>query len=71
MAVMGQQGDTKITWDKSKPTEVDAARVHFEILMSRKYKAFNVTAKDQPGEPMTEFDPDAERVIFVPQMRGG
>jgi hypothetical protein len=78
MAVMGEVGDSKHIWDKTKPAEVDAARVMFTTLTKKVsaggpgYNAFRVTGKDgAQGEQMTDFDPNAERIIFVPAMQGG
>ena len=72
MAVMGEPGDTKHIWDKRKEEEVEAARTLFKALTKKGYRAFHVTGKDgEKGEQMNEFDPNAERVILVPQMAGG
>lgn len=71
-AVMGQAGDTKHIWDKNKPDEVEAMRAMYDTLTKKGYRAFQVTGKDgEKGEQMTAFDPNAERVIFVPQLVGG
>ena len=72
MAVMGEPGDTKHIWDKRKEDEVEAARTLYKTLTKKGYRAFHVTGKDgEKGEQMTEFDKDADRMIFVPQMQGG
>lgn len=73
MAVMGQSGDTKLTWDPHEPAEVDAARAQFNTLVrDKKYAAFRMGARDGvQGEQVREFDPNAERIIFVPPMKGG
>ena len=71
-AVMGEVGDTKHIWTKSNPDEVDAMRDLYKKLTKKGYRAYRVTGKDgEKGELMTEFDPEAERVIFAPQMQGG
>lgn len=72
IAVMGEVGDTKHIWDKSKPAEVDAAKALYESLTKKGYRAFRCVGKDgSQGEQMTSFDPDAERMIMVPQLQGG
>ena len=73
MAVMGKEGDTKHIWDKTKPAEVEAAKGMWDKLVKEnRYLAFSVTGKDgAKGEQMREFDPNAERIIFVPAMQGG
>lgn len=73
-AVLDQTGDTKTMWDPTSEDEIENARLQFERLVSTKrYSAFCVDAKDpnKKGKRMTEFDPDAGRVIFVPPMQGG
>jgi len=71
--VMGKEGDTKSIWDKNNPDEVEAARKQFDFLVrEKKYMAFHVEGeKGDKGKQMKEFDPKAERVIFVPPMAGG
>lgn len=72
MAIMGREGDSKHIWDKSKPDEVDAARVLFNSLVTEKrYLAFKVVKDGAKGEQVREFDPNEERYIFVPPMVGG
>jgi hypothetical protein len=72
MSVMGREGDTKHIWNKNDPVEVEAARKQFDHFRSKKYLAFHVKGKDgDKGEQMTEFDPNAERIIFTPPMQGG
>ena len=72
IAVMGEPGDTKHIWDKRKPEEVKAAKALFKSLTDAGYRAYRVTGKDgDRGEQMSEFDPDAERMIMVPAFQGG
>jgi len=72
MAVMGQEGDTKYIWDKTKPTEVEIARDTFnKFVKENKYLAFKVVGDGKQGDQAREFDPNEERYIFVPAMVGG
>ena len=72
MEVMDGSGDTKNIWDPAKPDEVAAAKLMYETLVGKGYRAFRVTdAKAERGEQMKEFDPTAGRMIMIPQMRGG
>lgn len=71
MAVMGQEGDTKQMWNPQNDFEVEQARKLFKAYRERKYVAFRVNADGTQGEQMTEFDPTAAKVIFVPQFQGG
>ena len=72
MAVMDHTGDTKIIWSKDNEDEVENARRSFKDFVKKGYKAFRVEGKKgEKGEQMDEFDPDAERIIFVKAMAGG
>lgn len=65
-------GDTKHMWDKNNPDEVEMAKTMFDkFTKEKKYVAFATDKKGDQGEQMKEFDANAERIIFVPPMRGG
>lgn len=71
-SVMGEIGDTKHIWDKRKEIEVEAARVLFNSLTKKGYTAYHVTGKEgEKDKRMHEFDPEAERMMFVPPVQGG
>jgi len=72
LSIMGRQGDTKIIWDANRREEVDAARKTFDDLRAKGYLAFEVTGeKGEKGRQVFAFDPNAERLILAPPMRGG
>jgi hypothetical protein len=71
MAIMGACGDTKIIWDKNNQDEVDNARRTFDDLLSKSYLAFSVKNDSSEGEQIKVFDPNIERMILSPQMKGG
>src|ERR671918_76381 len=73
IAIIGQSGDTKVTWDPARPAEVEAARRQFDELTGGKhrYRAFRITDGDGRGEQMEQFDPNARRILLVPPMQGG
>lgn len=66
-------GDLRTMWDKGNPDEVAAARGQFdELVKKKKYLAYRAVGKQgDQGEQIREFDPEAERIIFVKQNRGG
>lgn len=71
-AVLGLNGDTKHVWDKTKPVEVKAAKELFERMRKEGYLAFSVKAENgEKNLQLHEFDPNAQQVIFTPQMQGG
>ena len=57
--------------DKSKAADVEAARIVFDTLRAKGYLAFRVSRNGAKGKQMKEFDPNAERMVMVPQMQGG
>ena len=71
MDVLDTTGHTKHIWDKDNEAEVEAARSLFTTLTGRGHRAFRVKKDGTEGTRMDAFDPDAEAVILVPQLRGG
>jgi len=71
MSIMGAEGDTKVIWDKANPDEVDNARETFDRFKKKKYLAFSVKADGEKGQQISEFSPDAERIIFCPPLAPG
>lgn len=69
MHTLNESGDTRISWDASQPTEVDAARLSFNALTKNgKYTAFR---GGRNGSRMDAFDPNAKEILLVPQIAGG
>ncbi len=71
MVVMNHEGDTKVIWDSTNDDEVENVRKQFKDLKKKGFKAFSVDKKGKAHKPVDEFDPDEEKLIFVPQMQGG
>lgn len=72
MAVMNPRaGDLKVIWDSDNDEEVEAAREQFNSLTGKGYMAYSVTGRGRKGEQIREFDPDAEKIILAPALRGG
>jgi len=72
MAILDRTGDTKLIWDCESKDEVDNARETFNRLRKKGYLAYKVVGKEgNKGEQIHEFDPDAERIILSPAMKGG
>ena len=64
-------GDTKLIWAADNADEVENARRTFDDLRKKGFAAFRVNKLGNKGEQMTEFDPAAESVLFIPMMQGG
>lgn len=71
MCEMNASGDTKVIWDKDSPEEVAAARTTFNSLKAKGFAAFSVKKDGEKGTKISEFDPNAEKIILVPQIAGG
>lgn len=72
LAEMNTSGDTRIIWNRNNADEVDIARESFRKARAKGMAAYRVTGKEGvKGEVISEFDPDAERIILAPPLRGG
>lgn len=77
MQIMDSSGHTTVTWDPSEPASVADAQREFERLTGQGYQAFRMEAVgdnvvvEHKGERITAFDPEAGKVLMVPQRVGG
>lgn len=71
LAVMDQTGDTKLVWDRNAPAEVEQAKAMFDGLKKKGYLAFSVKKDGEAGEMLLAFDPNAEKIIMSPPLKGG
>lgn len=69
--IMDRTGDTKQMWDSRNPEEVSNARRTFNDFKEKRYIIYRVNKDGSTGELMTEFDPNAERMIIMPPAFGG
>ena len=63
-----EAGDVQITWDKSKPDDVEKARGIFRDLKAKGYRAFSGRKLDQT---LSYFDPEVDRIAMFPPIVGG
>jgi hypothetical protein len=72
MRKMNRKGDGSVFWNKNDPKDVALAERFFKAAKKEGMAAYRVEGEDgKRGEVIREFDPEAERIIFVPQLRGG
>jgi hypothetical protein len=63
-----EKGDERLTWDSGDWFQIKAAKELFVKLIKKGLKPFRVgTDGKATSEAMSEFDPHAEEVIFLPQ----
>jgi len=71
IVILDQSGDTKHIWDRNSETEVEEARSLFNRMIKKGMQAWSVTRKGDKDQRITEFDPQAEKIIFAPALQGG
>lgn len=78
MHVMDTTGHTTVTWDPNDTTSVRDARAEFRRLIGLGYSAFRMDVShedaavtEEKGERITDFDPEAGKLMMVPHLRGG
>lgn len=77
MNVLDATGHTTVTWDPTDADSVRDAEREFQGLRGRGYSAFRmVTVGDsavveEPGERIDTFDPQAGKIVMIPQRAGG
>lgn len=71
MEYPNSQGHFTLTWDPSDDDEVAAAKATFETMKGRGMRAFHIKDDDSKGRRMDNFDPSAERITLVGQLKGG
>ncbi len=71
MKVMDQTGHTEISWNAEVNAEIEVARAAFEELTKKGYQAFSVGENGKQDQRLRTFDPEAEKILMIPQLRGG
>jgi hypothetical protein len=64
-------GDSKFVWNRNNTVEVEEARELFNRMKARGMQAWSVTRKGDKDRKISEFDPQAEKIIFAPALVGG
>lgn len=71
MDIPDSTGHTSVSWSSGNAAEMAIARAAFDDAIKRGMRAFRITRSGGQGERMEEFDEEAEKVLFVPHLRGG
>ncbi len=71
MSVLNRKGDSKILWSSDNADEVANARRSLNDMTAKGFSAFRMKKDGTPSVRMTEFDPEAEKVVLVPALVGG
>lgn len=71
LAKLNDEGDRRVPWDPTNPAQVEEARTKFHEYIRSGYRAFKMGRRGQPGDRISEFDPNAGEILFIPQHAGG
>lgn len=71
MQVMDPTGHTQVRWNPSNGDEIKIARAVFTKMRKKGYQAFYAGKFGGKKGRMDEFDPEADRLILIPQLVGG
>lgn len=69
--VMDRNGDTRHQFDAADPVGLARAEERFREMTGKGFRAVALGRDGEPGEVVKEFDPTAEKTLFVPQLKGG
>ena len=64
IAELGSGGDTKYTWDRNNPKEVEEAREQFNRMKAKGFLIFTVNWFGRRSE-VERFDEKGKRLLFV------
>jgi len=71
MSVLNGDGDQKVVWDKENEDQIEVARMTFDKLKEKKYKAYSVGKDGKIDKEIKKFNAKAEALIMVPPIVGG
>lgn len=71
ISILTEKGDTKHYWNAADPSEVAAVGAVFDECRAKGYTAARMGRGGARGEVITEFDPSAHSIVFIPPVRGG
>ena len=69
--VMDHYGDTRHEFGPKNAEDVLHAEEHFRQLRNKRFRAVALGKDGEPATLLDEFDVEAERTLFIPQLQGG
>ena len=69
--VMNHHGETRYEFDAADLAAVALAEERFRQLTGSGFRAAALSGDGGPGRLIRSFDPQAERTLFIPQLKGG
>jgi hypothetical protein len=71
LRILCTEGDQKVVWDPNNKDQVEVARMTFDKLKEKNYKAYSVDKKGEPLKEIKKFKPSAGSLIMTPAIAGG
>lgn len=71
MRVLNSEGDQKVVWDPSNADQTEVAKMTFDKLKAKNYKAFSVNKDGSQNKEIKKFNKKAGSLIMVPVIAGG
>jgi hypothetical protein len=69
--VMNHTGETRYKFDATNAQAVTLAEERFRQLTGSGFRAAALSGDGSPGRLIRSFDPQVERTLFIPQLKGG
>jgi hypothetical protein len=69
--IMDYTGDTRHEFDASDELAVALAEKRFQELTGSGFRAAALGENGAPGRLIGKFDPEVERTLFIPHLKGG
>lgn len=69
--VMNHLGDTRHEFDPADAQAVAMAEERFRELTGSGFRAAALSDDGSPGKLIKSFDPEVERTLFIPHLKGG
>lgn len=71
MYLLYEDSEEKLFWNESVPEEITIAQAQFEEYLKKAYIVCKIEKNGERGVQISEFDPMAEEIIFLPMLEGG
>ncbi len=70
MIALTREGDTKHEWNTDNEDERAQAQILFDEYRKQGFAAFRMSDTER-NSALTEFDPTAGTILFIPMVAGG
>jgi hypothetical protein len=71
LRILGQSGDTRVTWEPADLSSVDEVRRRFDEIVREGYLVFELDEQTREGVQIRTFDPHASELRAFRPLAGG